>query len=284
MLVSCAACRRRGGPGARARGLRREDRPRPPPGTGQPDKFLYEKGTEALQDKKWLRAREYFRQLVDNYPQSPLRPDAKLALGDTYLGENTTESLVLGAERVPRVPHVLPDAPARRLRAVQAGDGALRADARPAARPDADQGGGRGVRGVRRALPEQPAWTEAQSQAARGPGPPERLGVPGGPVLLPQPLVPGRHRPVQVGAQAGPGVHAARRRLLLPGRGAGEGAAAGGGAALPRAPRQGIREERVSRAGEEAAGSGEECLAAAARRRSRRTRTRVSARAGTASA
>jgi len=68
----------------------------PPPGGSQPDKFLYDKGTEALNEKKWLRAREYFRQLVDNYPQSPLRPDAKLALGDTYLGENSLESLVLG--------------------------------------------------------------------------------------------------------------------------------------------------------------------------------------------
>ena len=68
----------------------------PPPGGNQPDKFLHDKGTEALNDKKWIRAREYFRQLVDNYPQSPLRPDAKLALGDTYLGENSLESLVLG--------------------------------------------------------------------------------------------------------------------------------------------------------------------------------------------
>jgi outer membrane protein assembly factor BamD len=34
---------------------------------------------------------------VDNYPQSPVRPDAKLGLGDSYLGEHTTESLVLAA-------------------------------------------------------------------------------------------------------------------------------------------------------------------------------------------
>ena len=68
----------------------------PPPGSNQPDKFLFDRGSEALKDRKWLRAREYFRQLVDNYPQSPLRPEAKLSLGDTYLGEGTTESLILG--------------------------------------------------------------------------------------------------------------------------------------------------------------------------------------------
>src|SRR4029453_1544654 len=68
-----------------------------PPGTPQPDKFLYDRGSGELKEKNWLAAREYFRQIVDNYPQSPLRPDAKLAIGDTYLGENTTESLVLAA-------------------------------------------------------------------------------------------------------------------------------------------------------------------------------------------
>ncbi|MEO8682026.1 MAG: outer membrane protein assembly factor BamD [Vicinamibacterales bacterium] len=68
-----------------------------PPGTAEADKFLFDKGTAAAQDKKWANAREYFRNVVDNYPQSPYRPDAKLALGDTYLGEHTTESLLLAA-------------------------------------------------------------------------------------------------------------------------------------------------------------------------------------------
>jgi outer membrane protein assembly factor BamD len=64
-----------------------------PAGTSLPDKFLFDKGTEALNDKKWLRAREFFREVVDTYGQSPYRPDAKLGLGDTYLGEGTSEAL-----------------------------------------------------------------------------------------------------------------------------------------------------------------------------------------------
>jgi outer membrane protein assembly factor BamD len=68
-----------------------------PPGSADADKFLFDRGTEAAKEKKWINAREYFRNLVDNYPQSPYRPDAKLALGDTYIGEDTTESLLLGA-------------------------------------------------------------------------------------------------------------------------------------------------------------------------------------------
>jgi outer membrane protein assembly factor BamD len=66
-----------------------------PSGTAQPDQYLYEKGNEALQKKKWLTAREYFKQVTETYTQSPIRPDAKLGIGDTYLGEGSTEALVM---------------------------------------------------------------------------------------------------------------------------------------------------------------------------------------------
>ena len=66
-----------------------------PAGTQEPDKFLYDKGDTALKAKKWLTAREYFKQVVETYTQSPLRPDAKLAVGDTYLEEGGADNLVL---------------------------------------------------------------------------------------------------------------------------------------------------------------------------------------------
>ena len=68
---------------------------RPPEGLPDPDRFLFERGTEKLNDKAWFTAREYFRQLVDRYPQSQYRGDAKLGIGDTYLGEGTTEAYIL---------------------------------------------------------------------------------------------------------------------------------------------------------------------------------------------
>ena len=68
---------------------------RPPVGTLEPDKFLWERGTEELNKKHWLTSREYFRQLIDSYPQSTYRAEAKLGLADTYLGEGTAESNVL---------------------------------------------------------------------------------------------------------------------------------------------------------------------------------------------
>jgi outer membrane protein assembly factor BamD len=66
-----------------------------PAGTSEPDKFLYDKGSEALGKKRWLTAREFFKQLNESYVQSPYRPDAKLGIGDTYMGEGTSEALVL---------------------------------------------------------------------------------------------------------------------------------------------------------------------------------------------
>src|SRR4249920_4135714 len=68
---------------------------KPPVGTLEPDKFLWERGTESLAKKRWLVSREYFRQLIDSYPQSQYRASAKLGLGDTYLGERSSESFVL---------------------------------------------------------------------------------------------------------------------------------------------------------------------------------------------
>jgi outer membrane protein assembly factor BamD len=82
LCVAAAAC------AAHSRGL-------VPPGTTEPDKFLFDKGTEALNAKKWLTAREFFKQITETYTQSAYRPDAKLGIGDTYLGEGSSEALVL---------------------------------------------------------------------------------------------------------------------------------------------------------------------------------------------
>ncbi|HVJ26102.1 MAG TPA: outer membrane protein assembly factor BamD, partial [Vicinamibacterales bacterium] len=67
----------------------------PPVGAEEPDKFLHEHGNAALKDKRWFAAREYFRQLVDSYPQSNFRADAKLGIGDSYLGEGSAEGQVM---------------------------------------------------------------------------------------------------------------------------------------------------------------------------------------------
>jgi outer membrane protein assembly factor BamD len=65
-----------------------------PEGTSQPDKFLFDRGNEALAKKKWISAREYFSTIVETYPQSPYRADAKLGVGDSLIGEGTAASQV----------------------------------------------------------------------------------------------------------------------------------------------------------------------------------------------
>lgn len=69
-----------------------------PPGTEmQPDAFLFARGSEALEAGRWLTAREYFRRLVDTYPTSQHRQDARLGIGDSYLGERRIDSDILAA-------------------------------------------------------------------------------------------------------------------------------------------------------------------------------------------
>jgi outer membrane protein assembly factor BamD len=65
-----------------------------PPGTLEPDRFLYERGKAALDDHKWLTAREFFKDVFETYTQSTYRPDAKLGIGDTYMGEGSPGALV----------------------------------------------------------------------------------------------------------------------------------------------------------------------------------------------
>ena len=68
-----------------------------PPPDVEPDAFLYERGREALENRRWLTAREYFLRIVETYPTSRFRQDARLGIGDTYLGEGGVDSDILAA-------------------------------------------------------------------------------------------------------------------------------------------------------------------------------------------
>ena len=62
------------------------------------DRLLFERGSEAIDGRNWTRAREYFVQIRDNYPQSEYRAEARLQIGDTYEGEGSAESYVRALE------------------------------------------------------------------------------------------------------------------------------------------------------------------------------------------
>ena len=80
-------------------------------GQADADVFLFQRGTEMLAKKNWLTAREYFRRLVDSYPQSRYRADAKLGMGDSYLGEGRIESYILGANEFREFLQFFPTSP-----------------------------------------------------------------------------------------------------------------------------------------------------------------------------
>ena len=69
----------------------------PAAGEAGAEKFLFDRGQEALERRRWLDAREYFRRLIDTYPGSEFRRSAKIGLGDSYLGEGHPGSLILAA-------------------------------------------------------------------------------------------------------------------------------------------------------------------------------------------
>lgn len=59
------------------------------------DRYLMERGRAAVAQKRWTEARVFFRELIENHPGSPLRPEAKLAVGEALLAERSRESLLL---------------------------------------------------------------------------------------------------------------------------------------------------------------------------------------------
>ena len=58
------------------------------------DDLLFERGTNLLRDGDWRNAREHFLQIRDNYPQSPLRAETRLGIGDTLIAEGTIEAYI----------------------------------------------------------------------------------------------------------------------------------------------------------------------------------------------
>ena len=64
------------------------------PATADADQLLYERAGAAMETEDWSRARDYYVQIRDNYPQSALRADARLRVGETYFREGTLASYV----------------------------------------------------------------------------------------------------------------------------------------------------------------------------------------------
>ena len=86
-------------------------RPAFPTGDLEADRLLFERGVSELEDRHWRRAREYFVQIRDNYPQSEYRRQARLSIGDTYEGEGTTEAYIQALDEYQDFLLLYPDHP-----------------------------------------------------------------------------------------------------------------------------------------------------------------------------
>jgi outer membrane protein assembly factor BamD len=59
------------------------------------DQIIWEAGQKAVEKKDWDSARQYFRRLVDAFPQSEHQPDARIGLADSYFEEGGTGNYIL---------------------------------------------------------------------------------------------------------------------------------------------------------------------------------------------
>lgn len=59
------------------------------------DQVVFEGGQKALEKKDWESARQYFRRLIDAFPQSEHQADARIGLADAYFEEGGTANYVL---------------------------------------------------------------------------------------------------------------------------------------------------------------------------------------------
>ena len=75
------------------------------------DQVIWEAGQKALKGKQWDVARQHFRRIVDGFPQSPLVPQARLAVGDSYFTEGGPASMILAAGQYREFLTVFPSHP-----------------------------------------------------------------------------------------------------------------------------------------------------------------------------
>ena len=110
--------------------------------------------------KDWESARQYYRRLIDAFPQSEHQPDARIALADSYFEEGGTGNYVLAVSSYREFLTLYPQHPRSDYAQFRAGGVLLQAEEQPGPRPDGDRAGARGVRAAARRLPAVARYVE----------------------------------------------------------------------------------------------------------------------------
>ena len=75
------------------------------------DQVIWQAGQKALKGKQWDVARQHFRRIVDGFAQSPLVPEARIAVGDSYFTEGGAGNYTLAAGQYREFLTVFPSHP-----------------------------------------------------------------------------------------------------------------------------------------------------------------------------
>lgn len=75
------------------------------------DQVIWQAGQKALKGRQWDIARQHFRRIVDGFPQSPLVPEARIAVGDSYFTEGGAGNFTLAAGQYREFLTVFPSHP-----------------------------------------------------------------------------------------------------------------------------------------------------------------------------
>lgn len=75
------------------------------------DEVVWEAGKEAKEKGSYEAARQYFRRVIDGFPQSRYQPDARIGLADTYMAQGGPGNLILAVSAYREFLTLYPSAP-----------------------------------------------------------------------------------------------------------------------------------------------------------------------------
>jgi len=75
------------------------------------DQVVWDAGQQAVADKDWDAARQYFRRIVDAFPQSQHQADSRIALADSYLAQAGPGNSILAVAAYREFLTLYPSAP-----------------------------------------------------------------------------------------------------------------------------------------------------------------------------
>ncbi len=211
------------------------------------DDIVWEAGQKATSKKDWESARQYYRRLIDAFPQSPHQPGARIALADSYFEEGGTGNYVLAVSSYREFLTLYP----QHARSDYAQFRAAESYFKQKNSPDRDQTStGQALEEYERLLdvyPQSPLVEETRDAHPRVPPDARPLALPGR-LLLPEDatLLALGHRPLRDDPLAIPRLRAHRRGAVSPRPGAFvrrtlRGSAAPAGPAPQRVPGEPLR-------------------------------------------